>query len=150
MLYHPPIHVLLIEDNPADARLTQEAFDDSAPRCTIAVVLDGEEAMSYLRREGEHSQAPAVDLIILDLNLPKKDGREVLHEIKSDPVLLRIPVIVLTTSSMEDDIKTAYDSYANSYITKPTQYEDYVSLAKTIKTFWLTHVKLPSTSKQAF
>ena len=147
ILSQPPVHVLLIEDNPADVRLTREAFQESGPRCELSAIADGDEAISYLRKQGEHANARDVDLILLDLNLPAKDGREVLHEIKSDPSLARIPVLVLTTSTAEHDVVAAYNQHANSYITKPADLPEYLALAKTIKAFWLHHVKLPTVER---
>ena len=143
----PPVHILLIEDNPADVRLTREAFQDSSPRCDLSVIADGDEAISFLRKQGAHVNARDVDLILLDLNLPKKDGREVLQETKSDSSLVRIPVLVLTTSNAEQDVLAAYDSHANSYITKPTTLPEFLALGKTIKGFWLNHVKLPTVER---
>ena len=118
-----PFEVLLVEDNPGDVRLTQEALKDEAAINNIMVVEDGEQALAFLRREGEHGDARRPDLILLDLNLPKMDGREVLAEIKSDPDLKRVPVVVLTTSQAERDILESYNLHANSYITKPVDHE---------------------------
>lgn len=139
----PLIDILLVEDNPADARLILEALRECEISYRMQVVEDGVEALAYLRREGGYAQKPRPDLILLDLNLPKKDGREVLAEIKDDQRLRRIPVIVLTTSHAETDIGICYDRYANSYVTKPVQLEDYLRAVKAIEGFWLSIAKLP-------
>jgi chemotaxis family two-component system response regulator Rcp1 len=138
-----PIEILLVEDNPGDIRLTQEAFRDGKVANNMSVVTDGDEAMTFLRHEGEYSEAPRPDIILLDLNLPKKDGREVLAELKQDPNLRRIPVIVLTTSKAEQDILNSYDMHANCYITKPIDLEEFIKLVEGIGGFWLMVVKLP-------
>ncbi|MEO8553820.1 MAG: response regulator [Kofleriaceae bacterium] len=135
-----PIEILLVEDNPADVRLTQEALREGKVKNNLSVARDGEEALAFLRREG----APRPDLILLDLNLPRRDGREVLKEIKADPDLRRIPVVVLTTSSAEVDILKSYELHANCYITKPVDLEQFITVVKSIDDFWLTIVKLPS------
>lgn len=137
------IEILLVEDNPGDVRLTKEALKDNKVRNNLTVVEDGVEAMSFLRREGKYIGSPRPDLILLDLNLPKKDGREVLSEIKADEHLRRIPVVVLTTSKAEEDILRAYDLNANCYITKPVDFDQFIRVVKTIEDFWLTMVKLP-------
>lgn len=137
------IEILLVEDNPADVRLTQENFKESKLRNNLNVVSDGEEAMAFLRREGKFRDAVHPDLIILDLNLPKKDGREVLAEIKSDDRLKRIPVVILTISDAEEDILKSYDLYANCYITKPFDLDQFGKIVRSIEDFWLTIVKLP-------
>ncbi|MBN2714988.1 MAG: response regulator [Deltaproteobacteria bacterium] len=137
------IDILLIEDNPGDARLAKEALKDSKMRNSLAHVEDGEEAMKYLRREGQYSNIRRPDLILLDLNLPKKDGREVLAEIKEDADLKTIPVVILTTSSDCDDIIKSYNLHANCYITKPIDLEQFVAVVRSIEDFWLTIVKLP-------
>lgn len=137
------IEILLVEDNPGDVRLTKEALKDNKVRNNLTVVEDGVEAMSFLRREGRYTGSPRPDLILLDLNLPKKDGREVLSEIKADEHLRRIPVVVLTTSKAEEDILRAYDLNANCYITKPVDFDQFIRVVKTIEDFWLTMVKLP-------
>jgi CheY-like chemotaxis protein len=139
-----PIEILLVEDNPADVRLTQEALREGKVKNRLSVARDGAEALAFLRREGAFASAPKPDLILLDLNLPKKDGREVLAEIKEDPVLRRIPVVVLTTSSAEVDILKSYELHANCYITKPVDLEQFVTVVKSIDDFWLTVVRLPS------
>ncbi|MBN2529038.1 MAG: response regulator [Deltaproteobacteria bacterium] len=137
------IDILLIEDNPGDARLAKEALKDSKMRNSLSHVEDGEEAMKYLRREGQYSNMRRPDLILLDLNLPKKDGREVLAEIKEDADLKTIPVVILTTSSDGDDIIKSYNLHANCYITKPIDLEQFVAVVRSIEDFWLTIVKLP-------
>ncbi len=138
-----PVEILLVEDNLGDIRLTQEIFKDCRVPSRLSVARDGEEAMTRLRREGEHSSAGRPDLILLDLNLPKKDGREVLAEIKSDPELRRIPVIVLTTSRDERDIFKSYDLHANCYLNKPVRLDDFIAVVRAIENFWLAHVRLP-------
>ncbi len=136
--------ILLIEDNIGDIRLIQEVLKDSSVFQEILTVRDGMDAMAFLRRKGEYQDAPRPDLIVLDLNLPKKDGREVLAEIKNDPNLRRIPVVVLTTSRNEDDIVRSYDLHANCYITKSRNLKDLFRIVKGIEEFWLTTVTLPS------
>jgi CheY-like chemotaxis protein len=137
------IEILLVEDNPGDARLTVEAMRDAKVGNHINVVEDGVEAMAFLRREGRYSGAPRPDLILLDLNLPKKDGREVLAEVKADPQLRRIPVVVLTTSRAEEDVLRAYDLHANCYVTKPVGLEQFMQVIKNIDEFWIEVVVLP-------
>ncbi len=139
-----PVEILLVEDNPGDIRLTREAFKEAKMRNNLHAVGDGVEAMEFLRREGEYASAPRPDLILLDLNLPRKDGREVLAEVKEDPELRRIPVVILTTSKAEEDIARTYDLHANCYITKPVGFEQFMDIVKHIEEFWLTVVKLPS------
>ena len=138
-----PIEILLVEDNPGDVRLTLEALKEAKVQNRLHVVGDGVEAMAYLRIEGAFADAPKPDLILLDLNLPKKDGREVLVEIKNDPVLCSIPVVILTTSHAEKDLVQAYESHANCYITKPVDFQQFLAIIKSIENFWLTIVKLP-------
>jgi CheY-like chemotaxis protein len=138
-----PIQILLIEDNPGDVRLTREALKEGKIRNQLNVVHDGTEALSFLRRKGKFSKVSRPDLILLDLNLPKMSGKEVLSEIKNDPQFRRIPVVVLTTSAAEKDIHDAYDRYANCYITKPVDLEQFLTLVKNIEKFWFTIVKLP-------
>ncbi|MFH1560136.1 MAG: response regulator [Chloroflexota bacterium] len=138
-----PVEILLVEDNPGDVRLTQETFKENKILNHLSVVWDGEEAMTFLHQEGEYANAMRPDLILLDLNLPKMDGREVLAEIKADEHLKRIPVVVLTTSSAEQDILKSYDLHANCYITKPVDLEQFITIVKTIEEFWLTIAKLP-------
>jgi chemotaxis family two-component system response regulator Rcp1 len=138
-----PIEILLVEDNPGDVRLTLEVMKDARVRNHMSMVKDGVEALAFLRREGDFADAPRPDLILLDLNLPKKDGREVLADIKSDPTLRRIPVVVLTVSKDEEDILKSYDLYANCYVTKPINMEQFIAVVRSIEDFWLTIVKLP-------
>ena len=138
-----PVEILLVEDNPGDVDLTMEALENSKIRNTVSVAGDGEEAMAFLRRTGKHVGAPRPDLILLDLNLPKKDGREVLAEIKSDDELKRIPVVIITTSQAEEDILRSYNLHANCYITKPIDLHQFIHVVKAIEDFWLTIVRLP-------
>jgi chemotaxis family two-component system response regulator Rcp1 len=138
-----PIEILLVEDNPADIRLTLETFKETKIRNNLSVVMDGEAALSFLRREGAYADAPRPDLILLDLNLPKKDGREVLKEIKDDPDLKRIPVVILTVSRAEEDVLRGYNLHANCYISKPVDLEQFVIVVKSIENFWLSIVTLP-------
>jgi two-component system, chemotaxis family, response regulator Rcp1 len=138
-----PVEILLVEDNPGDVRLTIEALKEGKVRNNLSVVKDGVEALAFLRREGSYAEAARPDLILLDLNLPKKDGREVLAEIKEDGVLRRIPVVVLTTSKAEEDILRTYDLHANCYITKPVDLEQFISVVRSIDDFWLSVVRLP-------
>jgi chemotaxis family two-component system response regulator Rcp1 len=138
-----PIQVLLVEDSPGDVRLTQEAFRDANPSIQLHVANDGVEAMAFLRHRGAHTNAPRPDLILLDLNLPKMDGREVLAHIKEDEELKTIPTVILTTSESEADIAKSYQLQANCYLTKPVQLDAFESLVKSINDFWLTKVKLP-------
>jgi CheY-like chemotaxis protein len=139
-----PIEILLVEDNPGDVRLTLEALKDGKVRNHLNVVRDGVEAMAFVRREGKFAHSPRPDLILLDLNLPRKDGREVLAEIKADPQLRRIPIVVLTTSQAEEDIVRAYNLNANCFITKPVDLDQFIKCVRSIEDFWLTIVKLPS------
>jgi chemotaxis family two-component system response regulator Rcp1 len=138
------VEILLIEDNAGDARLAREALRDAKVRNNLTWVPDGVEGLAYLRRQGKHAQAVRPDLILLDLNLPRKDGREVLSEIKNDQRLKLIPVVILTTSEAEEDIYRAYDLNANCYISKPVDLDQFMKVVKTIEDFWLTIVKLPS------
>ena len=138
-----PIEILLVEDNPGDVRLTMEALRQDKMRNNLHVVTDGVEAMAWLRRQDKYTDAPRPDIILLDLNLPKKDGREVLAEVKTDKDLKRIPVVILTTSAAEEDIMRAYEFSANCYITKPVDLEQFIKVVKAIEEFWLTVVKLP-------
>jgi len=137
------VEILLVEDNPGDVRLTREALKEGKVRNKLNVVMDGDAALAYLRREGDYASATRPDLILLDLNLPKRDGREVLAEIKKDPSLKRIPVVILTTSSAEKDVLQTYDLQANCYITKPVQLAEFLSVVKSIDDFWLALVRLP-------
>jgi two-component system, chemotaxis family, response regulator Rcp1 len=138
-----PIEILLVEDNPGDVHLTREVFKEARMQNNLHVAMDGVEALSFLRREGTYAQAPRPDLILLDLNLPKKDGREVLAEIKQDESLKRIPVVALTTSRSEEDILKTYNLHVNCYIIKPVDFEQFMGVIKGIEGFWLTIVKLP-------
>ena len=135
--------ILLVEDSPADIRLTEEALRDSPIVDTLHVARDGEEAMDFLRRRGEHAEAPRPDLVLLDLNLPGKDGREVLEELKSDLELRRIPIVVLTTSATEADILRSYDLHVNSYVTKPVDLDEFAHAVHSIQGFWGGVVQLP-------
>ena len=139
-----PIEILLVEDNPGDVRLTIEALKEGKVSNRLSVARDGVEALAFLRRVGPHANAVRPDLILLDLNLPRKDGREVLAEIKEDSHLRRIPVVVLTTSKAEEDILRTYDLHANCYITKPVDLEQFISVVRSIDDFWLSVVRLPS------
>jgi CheY-like chemotaxis protein len=138
-----PIQILLVEDNPGDVRLTREVLAECNVLNELTVLGDGEEALEFLTRSGAHSSAPRPDLVLLDLNLPRKDGREVLAAIKQDADLRRIPVVVLTTSSDEADILRSYNLHANCYITKPVDLDQFVTVVRVIEDFWLAIVKLP-------
>ena len=142
------VEILLVEDNSGDVRLTEEALKENKMRNKLHVVGDGVEALAFLRQEGKYSDAPRPDLILLDLNLPKKDGREVLEDIKIDETLKRIPVIILTTSQAEEDVLKTYNLHANCYITKPVELEQFIQVVKTIKDFWFSIVKLPLVEKK--
>lgn len=137
------IEVLLVEDSPSDARLTQEAFKDGKIRNNLTLVTDGAEAMAYLKREGKYADALRPDLVLLDLNLPKMDGREVLRRIKTDEDLKTIPVVILTTSEAEQDVVKAYEYHANCYIRKPVDLARFLEIITVVENFWLTVVKLP-------
>jgi len=139
-----PIEVLLVEDSPGDVRLTREAFSDVNSSIRLHVAADGLEAMAFLRRQGVHAQAPRPGIILLDLNLPKMDGREVLAHIKEDASLKTIPIVILTTSDAEVDIARSYELQANCYLSKPVQLDAFEALVKSINDFWLTKVKLPN------
>ena len=138
------IEILLVEDNEGDIGLVEEVFHEAKIRNNLHVAEDGEEAMLFLRKKEKFLDAPRPDIILLDLNLPKKDGREVLKEVKEDDKLKRIPVVVLTTSKAEEDILKSYDLHANSYITKPVNFDQFIKVIKSIEDFWLDVVKLPS------
>jgi len=138
-----PIEILLVEDNPGDVRLAVEALKDAKVNNRLHVVEDGVEAMAFLHREDRYSEVPRPDVVLLDLNLPRKDGREVLADIKDDPVLRRIPVVILTVSKAEEDVLRTYDLHANCYITKPIDLGQFIKVVKAIESFWLTIVKLP-------
>ncbi len=137
------VNILLVEDNPGDVRLTLEALREGRIANQLHVAQDGEDALAFARRQGRHAGAPRPDLILLDLNLPRKDGREVLEELKNDPELHRIPVIVLTTSSAEQDVLRSYDLHANCFISKPIGYDDFIAAVRSIENFWLRLVQLP-------
>ena len=139
-----PVEILLVEDNPGDVRLTEEAFKEGKLSNNLSVAGDGVEALAFLRQEGEYASSPRPDLILLDLNLPLKSGHEVLREIKSDPAIRRIPVIILTTSSAEQDILSTYDLHANCHITKPVDLNQFIKIIQSIESFWLSTVELPS------
>ncbi|MGB9980565.1 response regulator [Methanobacterium sp.] len=139
-----PINILLVEDNPADARLIKEVFKDTKTKNRLYVVKDGVEAMAFLNQEFEYGDIPKPDVILLDLNLPRKDGREVLKELKEDNVLKRVPIVILTTSSAEEDIIKTYNNHANCYITKPVDFDQFLKVINSIEDFWLKVVKLPS------
>ncbi|HVK95468.1 MAG TPA: response regulator [Noviherbaspirillum sp.] len=141
-----PIDILLVEDNPGDVRLTMEALKDAKMINRLHVVENGVDALDFLYQRGAYQQAPRPDLILLDLNLPKKNGREVLAEIKGDESLKTIPVVILTTSKAEEDILKAYDLHANCYISKPVDFLQFTNVVRTIETFWLTIVMLPPKS----
>jgi CheY-like chemotaxis protein len=138
-----PIEILPVEDNPGDVRLTLESLRDAKMLNHLTAVEDGVEALAFLRRQGKHATAPRPDLVLLDLNLPKKDGREVLAEIKQDPDLRRIPVMIMTISQEEQDVIESYDLHANCYITKPVDLDQFITVVKSIEDFWFTVVKLP-------
>ena len=137
------MNILLVEDNLGDIRLTKEAFKESRLEAKLLVVHDGEEAIAFLRKKSKYKKVPRPDLILLDLNLPKKDGRQVLKEIKTDSVLKRIPVVILTTSKAVEDVSRAYDLHTNCYITKPVGLEEFINVVKCVEKFWLNLVSLP-------
>jgi CheY-like chemotaxis protein len=139
-----PIEVLLVEDDPGDVLLIREAFDFNKVHNNLNVVSDGEQALAYLRLEGEYADQVRPDLVLLDLNLPRKDGREVLAEVKGDPTLRAIPIVVLTTSEAEEDVLKSYDLHANAYVTKPVDFERFVAIVRQIDDFFVSVVRLPS------
>ena len=139
-----PVEILLVEDNPPDQDLTREAFKQGRLNNNLHVVDDGEQALAFLRREGEYGNAPRPGLILLDLNLPRMDGRELLKEIKGDAVLSSIPVVVLTTSNDEADVLKSYQLHANCYLTKPVEFDNFTNVVRSLEHFWLTVVQLPS------
>jgi CheY-like chemotaxis protein len=139
-----PIEILLVEDNPGDVRLTVEALKEAKVHNHLNVARDGVEALEYLRREKSHANAARPDVILLDLNLPRKDGREVLADIKSDEELCQIPVVILTTSKAEEDILRSYQLHANCYVTKPVDLDQFMTVVRSIEDFWFTIVRLPS------
>ena len=138
-----PIDILLVEDDPGDVLITREALEHSKVKNTLHTVVDGEEALAFLRQEGDFAGATRPDLILLDLNLPRRDGREVLAEIKSDPELRRIPVVVLTTSQAEEDILRSYDLHANAFVTKPVDFQRFVDVVRQVDEFFFAVVRLP-------
>jgi CheY-like chemotaxis protein len=137
------IEVLLVEDDPGDVLMTQEAFKDYKIANNLTVVSNGEDAIAYLRKEGRYDGAPTPDLVLLDLNLPRRDGREVLREVKGDPSLRRIPIVVLTTSDAEEDVLASYDLHANAFVRKPVDFEQFVAAVRAIDDFYLAVVRLP-------
>ena len=139
-----PVEILLVEDNPGDVGLTQEGLKEGKVHNHLSVVGDGEEAMAFLRRQGKYAAAPRPDLILLDLSLPRKNGREVLEEVKNDPALRRIPVVVMTRSDDEKDILRAYDLHVNCYVTKPVDVDQFLQVVRSIEHFWFSIVKLPA------
>jgi CheY-like chemotaxis protein len=139
-----PIDVLLVEDDPGDVLMTQEAFKDYKVANSLHVVTNGEDAIAYLRREGPFADAPVPDLVLLDLNLPRRDGREVLREVKNDRELRRIPIVVLTTSDAEEDVLASYDLHANAYVRKPVDFEQFLKAVRAIDDFFITVVRLPT------
>jgi two-component system, chemotaxis family, response regulator Rcp1 len=144
-----PVEILLVEDSPSDTELTVEALKEAKVRNHLSIVEDGVQALEFLRRQGIYAQAPRPDLIMLDLNLPRKDGREVLAEIKSDDALKTIPVVVLTTSRAEQDVLQAYSHHANCYVTKPVDFEQFLNVVRSIESFWLMLVTLPRATRSA-
>lgn len=138
-----PIDILLVEDNPGDVRLTQEAFRDGRINNTLHVVTDGKEALDFLYRRGEYSDAPCPNIVLLDLNLPRMDGHEVLAEIRDDPEFNHVPVIILTSSEAQEDVIQSYELQSNAYLTKPVAPDEFVDLVRTFEEFWLTLVRLP-------
>jgi chemotaxis family two-component system response regulator Rcp1 len=141
---HRPIEILLAEDNPGDVRLTQEAFKEGRILNQLHVVSDGMEALAFLRQEGEYKESPRPDLILLDLNMPRMNGRELLGVIKQDESLRRIPVVILTTSDAEEDIARSYDMHANCYVSKPVDFDRFIQVVRSIQDFWLAVVTLPN------
>ncbi len=141
--HNKPAEILLIEDNPVDIRMTQEAFKDFRVANNLHVVMDGEAGLDFIYKRGDYKDAPRPDLILLDLNLPKKNGREILEEVKANDKLRAIPIIVLTTSELDKDIMGSYCHQANAFITKPIDFDDFVTMMRTTGDFWLTFVKLP-------
>lgn len=137
------IDILMVEDNPGDVRLTREALREYKIRNEMYVVDDGVKALDFLHKRGDYGDVPTPDMVFLDLNLPRKDGQEVLQEIKNDPELMRLPVIVLTSSTAEEDILRSYDLHANAYVTKPVRLEEFIAAVRAIEEFWLSVVKLP-------
>lgn len=143
-----PADILLVEDNPGDVRLTREAFEDGGIDNTLHVATDGVEALDFLHRRGEYEDAPRPDIVLLDLNLPRKDGDEVLDEIRDDPTLERIPVIILTSSRAEEDVARSYDLRANAFLTKPVDPSEFIGVIQSFQQFWLSIVRLPSCAEE--
>lgn len=139
-----PVQILIVEDNPADARLVREVMRDSKVLNEIHWVGDGVEALAFLRRQGKYADAPRPNLVFLDLNMPRKDGREVLREVKTDSELRRIPIVVMTSSQTEEDIARAYEQHANCYVRKPIDFEQFHSVVKTLENFWFNTVEIPT------
>jgi CheY-like chemotaxis protein len=139
-----PIEILLVEDDPGDVLMTQEAFSDHKVSNTLSVVTNGEDALAYLRKQGRFADVATPDLVLLDLNLPRRDGREVLREIKSDPELRRLPVVVLTTSDAHEDVIASYDLHCNAYVRKPVDFDQFVAAVRAIDHFFITVVRLPT------
>jgi CheY-like chemotaxis protein len=139
-----PIEILLVEDDPGDVLLTREALEDHRVLNRLSVVTNGEDALAYLRKQGRYADAPTPDLVLLDLNLPRKDGREVLREVKTDPDLRRTPVVVLTTSDAESDVLASYDLHANAFVRKPVGFEGFITAVRAIDDFFISVVRLPS------
>lgn len=138
-----PIEILLVEDSEPDILLTQEAFEDAKVKNRLHVARDGEEAINFLRRKGPHAQAPRPDVILLDINMPRKNGLEVLQELKADPDLATIPVLMLTTSQAEEDVRNSYARHANGYVIKPVGFENFLNAIRAFENFWLTFVRFP-------
>lgn len=138
-----PVEILLVEDNPADVKLTQQALEDGKIANNLRVARDGEEALAYLNREGQFAEASRPDLVLLDLNLPKMNGWEVLKAVKANPDLRRLPVVILSTSGMEEDVLRSYDLHANCYVTKPVDLDQFIKIVQEIKEFWIEIVRLP-------
>lgn len=144
IIHREPVEILLVEDNPGDIRLLQEAFKESGFSSRLSVARDGEQALAFLRQQGEYATSPRPAFIILDLNLPRKDGREVLAEVKKDKLLRRIPVVILSTSTSTEDVQRAYDLHANCYVPKPLDLEHLVQLGRSLEEFWLSTAILPA------
>jgi CheY-like chemotaxis protein len=143
-----PIEVLLVEDDPGDVLLIREAFEDNKVANRLHVVADGVEALEFMRQQGQHADAPRPDLVLLDLNLPRKDGREVLAEVKNDDALRSIPIVVLTTSQAEEDVLRSYDLHANAYVTKPVDFDRFIGVVRQIDQFFVSVVKLPPNGRR--
>lgn len=146
MTQHPTIEILLVEDSEPDILLTQEAFDETTVKHRLHIARDGEEALHFLRHTGKHQDAPRPDVILLDINMPRKNGLEVLHELKNDPLLSSIPVLMLTTSQSEEDVRSAYARHASGYVVKPVGFENFLTAIKAFENFWLSFVRFPPRS----